>query len=148
MAGIPKTDILLTHAPPFGICDMTTREESVGCHDLRARLPELRPRLHVFGHIHDARGAHIHSWGSGSELEPLPMLESNYDSDDSDAESSDIEAVATDPAFGTLSGTEGGDQTVFVNPAAWPAGRTSWRDGQKVPFGGPGVQPIIVDLLD
>jgi Icc-related predicted phosphoesterase len=32
------------------------RDEPVGCPDLLAALRRLRPRLHVFGHIHEGYG--------------------------------------------------------------------------------------------
>lgn len=64
LAAFPKTDILLTHGPPFQIFDRTLTHEHVGCEALAARLPALRPRLHVFGHIHEAHGALIREWPS------------------------------------------------------------------------------------
>lgn len=51
------TDILITHGPPFGILDNTERSEKVGCADLMDIIQHrVRPRLHVFGHIHEAYG--------------------------------------------------------------------------------------------
>ncbi len=49
-------DVLITHGPPAGILDRTSRGEDVGCADLRRELQRIRPRLHVFGHIHEAYG--------------------------------------------------------------------------------------------
>jgi hypothetical protein len=49
-------DILLTHGPPQGILDVVPRGDAVGCEELRAELSRIRPRLHVFGHIHHAYG--------------------------------------------------------------------------------------------
>lgn len=49
-------DILITHGPPAGILDRTFRGDEVGCADLLARVWQVRPRLHVFGHIHEAAG--------------------------------------------------------------------------------------------
>lgn len=49
-------DILLTHGPPFGILDETTQGKAVGCEDLKQAIQRVRPRLHVFGHIHEAHG--------------------------------------------------------------------------------------------
>lgn len=51
-----NTDVLVTHGPPAGILDMTARDEHVGCHDLTKALARIRPRLHVFGHIHEGFG--------------------------------------------------------------------------------------------
>ena len=50
-------DVLVTHGPPRGILDRTARGEDVGDDDLLAAVLRVRPRLHVFGHIHEARGA-------------------------------------------------------------------------------------------
>jgi len=50
-------DILVTHGPPFEILDKTKRGEFVGCKDLKKRVLEVRPKVHIFGHIHEAYGA-------------------------------------------------------------------------------------------
>ena len=49
-------DVLLTHGPPAGILDRTAGGSEVGCADLLAAVSRARPRLHVFGHIHEAYG--------------------------------------------------------------------------------------------
>jgi predicted phosphohydrolase len=51
-----RTDVLLTHGPPHGILDRTVAGEPVGCEELTLALARVRPRLHVFGHIHEAYG--------------------------------------------------------------------------------------------
>ncbi|KAF8333430.1 Metallo-dependent phosphatase-like protein [Cantharellus anzutake] len=62
---IQPCDILLTHGPPFNILDRTIfRDESVGCPTLANRLTSLKPRLHVFGHIHESHGAVLKVWES------------------------------------------------------------------------------------
>lgn len=50
------TDILITHTPPFSILDKTSRGLTVGCKDLLAAVKKVRPKLHVFGHVHEAYG--------------------------------------------------------------------------------------------
>lgn len=50
------TEILITHGPPFGILDFPPDETSVGCEMLRLRVEEIRPKLHIFGHIHHSYG--------------------------------------------------------------------------------------------
>ena len=51
------TDILVTHGPPFGHCDVTPYGNlNVGCELLRARVDELKPKIHVFGHVHSGYG--------------------------------------------------------------------------------------------
>lgn len=52
-------DVLITHGPPNGILDrvpMPYNFENVGCEELRKRVEAVRPRLHVFGHIHCGYG--------------------------------------------------------------------------------------------
>ena len=57
IARIPAdTDILVSHCPPFGILDRTTFGEQLGSEDLRTRVEAVRPRYHLFGHIHETYG--------------------------------------------------------------------------------------------
>lgn len=52
-AAIPDdTDIVLTHGPPAGILD-----GGFGCPHLAARVREVAPQLHVFGHVHTHHGS-------------------------------------------------------------------------------------------
>lgn len=148
-ATFPKTDILLTHGPAFGIFDRILNGDLVGCEDLLARLSDLRPRIHVAGHIHEAHGAHIHTWDPGSNYAP-PRVQNDED-----------EQSSTEDLGLTIQGEDGGsaanssaddpspvEQTVFVNAANYPSGKKSWRGLHRVPFAGPGFQPVIVDLKD
>jgi Icc-related predicted phosphoesterase len=47
------TDILITHGPPFMHGDQTIGGEHVGCQDLLEFVERIRPKLHIFGHIHE-----------------------------------------------------------------------------------------------
>jgi predicted phosphohydrolase len=58
-------DILMTHGPPYGILDATFRGELVGCEELLEAVGRVRPKLHVFGHIHEAHGHREHRWDDG-----------------------------------------------------------------------------------
>lgn len=54
-------DILITHGPPYGILDEVLHVginpgKNVGCHELRKKVEQVNPSLHVFGHIHESRG--------------------------------------------------------------------------------------------
>jgi len=55
---IPRdVDILVTHGPPHGIRDENAGKVNAGCKDLERLVTErLRPRIHVFGHIHEGYG--------------------------------------------------------------------------------------------
>lgn len=50
------TDVLITHTPPYGILDHLDTGRHVGCVDLTHALRRVQPKLHVFGHIHEAYG--------------------------------------------------------------------------------------------
>jgi Icc-related predicted phosphoesterase len=55
----PDTNILITHGPPHGILDEVPRRffvENTGCEELRKRVEIVRPKLHLFGHIHCGYG--------------------------------------------------------------------------------------------
>jgi predicted phosphohydrolase len=52
----PGIDVLITHGPPEGIGDRSLMGGRAGCADLRRRLAEVTPRLHLFGHIHQDGG--------------------------------------------------------------------------------------------
>ncbi len=52
-----NTEILISHGPPRGFGDMTTRGEEVGSTALRERIKELKElQLLVCGHIHEGYG--------------------------------------------------------------------------------------------
>lgn len=54
---IPKnTDILITHGPPFGILDLSRYGLNVSCEDLLKKVKSIKPKCHLFGHIHEAYG--------------------------------------------------------------------------------------------
>lgn len=55
----PKTDVLVTHGPPFEILDnavhpdnLFAEDKPVGCRQLLRRVRQVRPKVHCFGHVH------------------------------------------------------------------------------------------------
>jgi len=50
------TDVLITHGPPYGILDLTHEGEKVGCEELMKAVLRVQPKIHIFGHIHEAYG--------------------------------------------------------------------------------------------
>lgn len=46
-----ETDVLVTHCPPKGHRDLL-----LGCPSLLAELWKVKPKLHVFGHVHHGAG--------------------------------------------------------------------------------------------
>ena len=56
IAKIPqKTDILITHRPPFGILDFD-ENHNFGCFDLLQSVSKIIPKYHLFGHVHTGYG--------------------------------------------------------------------------------------------
>lgn len=57
--GLESVDVLVTHGPPKGILDITTNKENVTEHvgdgALYKTVQRIKPRFHVFGHIHNGR---------------------------------------------------------------------------------------------
>jgi len=54
------TDILLTHTPPLGIGDHTSKEKMIGCPQLlRAVVERVVPGHHIYGHVHQDYGVRI-----------------------------------------------------------------------------------------
>jgi hypothetical protein len=60
VASIPEAgvDVLITHGAPRGILD-TINGSPVGCPVLLRKVQQLRPRLHIFGHVHCQGGARV-----------------------------------------------------------------------------------------
>ncbi|KAG1169846.1 hypothetical protein G6F70_008095 [Rhizopus microsporus] len=52
-----SVDILVTHTPPFGYQDKVTRyDRHVGCQYLMDKIKQTKPRVCIFGHIHESYG--------------------------------------------------------------------------------------------
>jgi Icc-related predicted phosphoesterase len=65
-------DILVTHGPAYGIFDVIKPNKHVGSIELRHQIRgRIKPRLHVFGHIHECGGKVI-------DLMDLVCVNSSY----------------------------------------------------------------------
>ncbi|MBW2962466.1 metallophosphatase domain-containing protein [Mesonia aestuariivivens] len=51
-----NVDILITHTPPKGILDETNRQVEIGCPALAKEILNKKPKVHVFGHLHENYG--------------------------------------------------------------------------------------------
>ncbi len=49
-------EVLITHYPPRGVLDRTYMGVRIGLREVRDLALRLRPRLHLFGHVHEDRG--------------------------------------------------------------------------------------------
>jgi Icc-related predicted phosphoesterase len=57
---IPEdVDVLITHTPPAGVLDMSSRGAMLGCARLARRLKAVKPVLHCFGHVHASAGSRV-----------------------------------------------------------------------------------------
>jgi Icc-related predicted phosphoesterase len=56
---VVPVDILISHGPPRGVCDRVAHTVTVGCDDLLEKVREIKPKVHVFGHIHEGHGQHL-----------------------------------------------------------------------------------------
>jgi len=86
-------DILITHGPPRGILDLLSINNrrdgelpNVGCDHLLSKIQEVKPKIHIFGHIHESRGMFesdgtffINASSLGENYEPAgPPIIFNY----------------------------------------------------------------------
>ena len=54
---MPKNlDVLITHGPPYKILDISETGTHCGSRELSNAIKHKKPRVHIFGHIHEAYG--------------------------------------------------------------------------------------------
>lgn len=68
----PDIDILITHTPPQYHLDITV-PAGLGCRYLLKELWKTRPKLHVFGHVHEGYGKEICYWDRVQKAYELGM---------------------------------------------------------------------------
>jgi Icc-related predicted phosphoesterase len=56
LAGCPKGGVLVSHSPPKGVVDVSSRGKSLGSVAVREAIIAKKPRLVVCGHIHESAG--------------------------------------------------------------------------------------------
>lgn len=76
----PKIDVLVTHYPPYGILDKWGTNNRGGSQkllkDLTTLPAELRPKYHLFGHIHGFGHKRVNRYGI--EFINLAMCDDDY----------------------------------------------------------------------
>ncbi|MBV1920588.1 MAG: metallophosphatase domain-containing protein [Pseudomonadales bacterium] len=50
-------DVLITHGPALGILDQVVDGSHVGCEELFKAIGRIKPKYHIFGHIHEGYGS-------------------------------------------------------------------------------------------
>lgn len=59
-------DVAMTHGPPLGVLDVARMSQSnAGCPHLFKAIHRARPKIHCFGHIHEAWGMQLARWREG-----------------------------------------------------------------------------------
>lgn len=74
-----KTEILITHGPPQGHLDTSGspyNQPDLGCELLRERVDILKPKIHMFGHIHGSYGYKFHN---GTHFINASVLNEKYE---------------------------------------------------------------------
>jgi uncharacterized protein len=56
LSACPLGGILVTHSPPFGVLDRSSRGGNLGSRAIRSTIERCRPKLAVSGHIHASGG--------------------------------------------------------------------------------------------
>lgn len=114
----------MTHGPPHRILDRTLSKERAGCAVLRETVRRARPRVHCFGHIHEAAGYALARWDEDGEVVEKVSRRN-------EGELRRVSLCGGDP---DSVGLEEGKDTLFVNAAI--------MDVRYLPF----QSPWLVDL--
>ena len=120
---------MMTHGPPHGILDATTTGEKVGCEHLLRAARRCKPRLHCFGHIHEAWGAQRVGWKEGDELD----VKTEEHVQRADAVEFDRgmmaeeRAASVDICHGARTAVEFGKETLMVNASIMTVTYKPWN---------------------
>jgi Icc-related predicted phosphoesterase len=73
------TDIFLTHGPPMYIGDLTVENVYAGSSTLYREIRDrIKPKLHIFGHIHEGYGCYTDEKIPGTIFINCALLDSEY----------------------------------------------------------------------
>lgn len=128
----PNTDIVITHSPPHGVLDYTEHKTRAGSSSLFAAVAQAKPKMHCFGHIHEAWGAKVVGWRQTDIDNPTHFTAINndrsilveslaslrtgkFDTQDSSAEKASRRERYDDQGYCTVTQPLQSDQTLFVN---------------------------------
>lgn len=78
-------DLAVTHGPPRDVLDFAANGDHAGCEHLFRAVEKARPKVHCYGHIHEAWGAYYGHWAG--EHDPEDRRES-FSSEDVESVSS------------------------------------------------------------
>lgn len=69
------TDVLVTHGPAYEILDKTIYGIHAGCPQMLRMIDRVRPKVHLFGHIHEGCGRR---WVEGTEHVNCAVVDERY----------------------------------------------------------------------
>ncbi len=76
-AGEPGSlDVLMSHHPPKGVLDLTRLGVRAGLDLIKNVVNAIKPRVHLFGHIHESPGYEVR--GGTLHVNPGPLMEGRY----------------------------------------------------------------------
>ena len=144
-AGLPANlDVLITHTPPKYHLDSSPHaisppEMHRGCPYLRQALSRARPAIHVFGHIHEARGVERITWDLTSKYVQYREVRTLVIEDPHPPESRRLFIVDTIKV--PMHSVRRGEDTLCVNASVATG---SWKRGT----GHPKVwnRPVVIDM--
>ena len=76
LKGSGSLDVLVTHHPPKGVLDRTFMGLRIGLQAIGELARSLRPRLHLFGHVHESPGQQVYD--GIVAVNPGPAYEGRY----------------------------------------------------------------------
>ncbi|KAM3414612.1 Metallophosphoesterase domain-containing protein 1 [Cercospora zeina] len=145
---IPEAvDIAITHGPAEGVLDYTDSRTRAGSKSLFAAIARAKPRMHCFGHIHEAWGAKKVTWRSDLSDQPSHFTDidqdksmlieslatlrmSKFDSEDDIArKASKRSKYEAQGSCNASTEIRKGEQTLFVNAAIQGA-----EEGDHLPW--------------
>lgn len=47
---------MITHGPAYGVLDYTIGGDNAGCEEMLSAIKRVKPKYHLFGHIHEGYG--------------------------------------------------------------------------------------------
>lgn len=71
-------DVLVTHGPPYGHGDNAPGARRAGCLELLRAVQEVKPRHHLFGHIHEGHGTSFSDEAPGVVFRNVSICTGRY----------------------------------------------------------------------
>ena len=69
--------VLITHSPPFGILDSIPAKKNLGSKSLLEKVLRIKPKYHIFGHIHHGYGKYVNE-KNGITFLNVSLLDEGY----------------------------------------------------------------------